>query len=202
MKEITDLKNTQSGQCYIIGSGVSVGFIDKKFWNGKYKIGLNRIAKHIPCDIVVAKEKPIRFGSELLVLSEFEYGNIGRKLNVGGDYYFRHNTNKHEVIDFPEEPDHIVVSWSTVTSAMNLACYMGFNEIYLCGHDCGTIDGLMTISDYYDKPETIKDTYTGWLGKIEPQTIAVRDWLKTKYDVTIQSINPFVSLNMEGHTFK
>lgn len=170
------------------------------FFDDKFCIGVNHMAKLIPCDIIVAKEKPLRFSDEILVVSEYAYGGYQHKKTIDADYYFKHHANQHEIIKFPDDPDWIVVSWSTVTSAIHIAAYLGFKNIFIAGHDCGIIDGKNNINNY--RTEARGDFYDGWLKKIEAQTIKVRDWVTNVYDVNICSLNPFVSLNLEGHIYE
>ena len=201
MQNINKLEK-HTGLCCIVASGASIGYIDKRFFDGKFVIGLNQMAKQIKCDIVVAKEKPTRFGEEIIVVSKKQYGGGANADNTEGDYFFEHNSNKHQTINFPSDSDWLVVSWSTITSALHLACYLGFTEICLCGHDCGTLDGMITTENYYSGLSDPRQlAYHNWLKSIEPQTVTVRDWLVEKYGVIIYSINPFVSLNLEGHKF-
>jgi hypothetical protein len=196
MNPISDMPKF-CGTCYVIGSGHSVSFFDKQFFADKFIIGINHVAEHIPCDIVVAKEIPKRFGNEALVVSKHQYGGYQHPDNTIGDYYFMHDQNQHERINFPSD-DKIIVSYSTITSALHLACYLGFETIFICGHDCGTIDGKSNMAGYIEGDMQ----YHRWLKQIEPQTIMVRDWLKKKYGTYIYSLNPFVSLNLEGHKYK
>lgn len=185
------------GTCYIIGSGRSVSFFDKEFFKDKFTIGINSVSKTIPCDIAVYKEMPERFGKEIVIVSKQQYGGYQHPVNDFGDYYFNHDQNQHERINFPED-ERIVVSYSTITSALHIACYLGFNTIFICGHDCGIIDGRSNMDGYIEgNPQ-----YKRWLKQIEPQTVAVRNWLKSKYGVHIYSLNPFVSLNLEGHKYQ
>jgi len=200
LKNITELEKKQ-GDCYIIASGASVGFFSKSFWDDKFTLGVNHIAKHIRCNMIIAKEKPLRCGDEIIVVSEKMYGGAANANNTEGDYFFKHNANKHQVINFPSDDGWLVVSWSTITSAMHLAAYLGFKNIFLCGHDCGKINGNSNIDDYCAKTPSSSNIYDGWIRLIEPQTVKVRDWLTDKYGVNICSVSPFVSMKLEGNTY-
>ena len=119
-------------------------------------------------------------------------------------YVFEHLDNKSA--DMDEEvfsvigTDKLVVSRSTVTSAINLAAYMGARNIILVGHDCGSIDG-----DLYDPTYTEKDWWSAnnyssapkWVGSIESQTLKVKERVKEEYGSSIYSLNPFINFGEE-----
>lgn len=219
MKSIKLLKNKHLGNdIYIIASGKSFDFIDQSFFNDKILIGVNQVYKEIDCDYLVRKEVKFLNASlesgSIVIVSEYDSGNLSsgeaklntNKIDHDNLYFFEHNDNKHTKIDTSVfNTDKIVVSFSTITSAMHIAAYMGARNIILVGHDCGMIDGHLTMSGYY---KSIKDTpwsdwsqYKNWLKVIEAQTIVVKEQLKLKYGVNTVSLNPFVSLNLEGHIY-
>ncbi len=99
--------------------------------------------------------------------------------------------------------DMIVVSYSTITSAMHVAAYLGARNIILVGHDCGYVDGKKNFDGY---PEPILGRISGFydrfLGSIEPQSIAVRERLRDVYGCCIYSLNPFLNFQLEGHSYE
>jgi hypothetical protein len=102
----------------------------------------------------------------------------------------------------------LVVSYSTITTAIHLAAYMGAKTIILVGHDCGTLDGNMNCKNYHT-PQTLgivwknPGQYANWVSqKIEGQTIQLKHMLKEKYGCSIYSLNPFINFNLEGHVYK
>lgn len=219
MKSIKELKNKHQGEdVYILASGKSVDFFSEDFFDGKIVIGVNQAYKKIWCDYLVRKE--VKFIKEslntdsIVIVSEYDSGNLNSgeaKLNTNkidheNLYYFEHLDNRHTGIDTSVfGTDKIVVSFSTITSAIHIAAYMGAKNIILIGHDCGTIDGEMTFKGYYD---SIKDTpwgnwdqYKRWLKLIESQTTEVKKQIKYHYGANVVSLNPFVSLNLENHLY-
>lgn len=220
METIKKFKNIHKGEdVYIIASGKSLDFIDDSFFDDKILIGVNQAYKKIWCDYLVRKEtkfiKDSLESESIVFVSEYDSGNLNTgesKLNTNkiqhdNLYYFEHPDNKHTKIDTSIfGGDKIVVSFSTITSAMHIAAYMGAKNIILVGHDCGLIDGEMTFKGYYN---SIKDTpwkdwgqYKNWLKIIESQTITVKNEIKKHYDANVVSINPFVSLNLENHIYQ
>ena len=219
MKSVVELKNKHEGEdIYILASGKSVDFFNEDFFENKIVIGVNQVYKKIWCDYLVRKE--VKFIKEsletdsIVIVSEYDSGNLNsgeQKLNTNkithdNLYYFEHLDNLHSKIDTSVfGTDKIVVSYSTITSAMHIAAYMGAKNIILVGHDCGTIDGEMTFKGYYnsikDTPWVAWDQYKNWLKVIEGQTIIVKQEIKKHYDANVVSLIPFASLNLENHLY-
>jgi hypothetical protein len=220
MFTIKSLKNIHEGEdIYVIGSGASLNHLDPSFFDGCVTIGVNQVYKYYPnCTYLVRKEMKFineaRATGSKVVFSKYDSGNYNNPLNTqlctppnDECYFFEHLNNQHTEIDTSViGTDKLVVSFSTITSAIHLAAYMGATNIYIAGHDCGTVDGKWTVDGYYDG---IQDTpwqnweqYKAWLKIIEGQTVKLRDALKRHYGCNVVSINPFVSLNLEGHVFR
>lgn len=211
-REIRELKNIHKGlDIWVIGAGSSMNFVDPSFFKGKITIGVNHVYIKFKCDYLIRKEnKGIKEAYEtgsVLIVSEYNRaGNSNRKLNeIDGDYfYFKHLPSKNTEIDFSiVGTDKIIVSWSIITSAIHVAAYMGAKNIMLCGHDCGMLDGKNNFNGYYENlsNRTI-EWYSSYLKKIEDQTVQVKKKMKEIYSCNVYSLNPFVSLNLEGHKFK
>jgi hypothetical protein len=219
MKSIKELKNKHQGEdIYILASGKSVDFINNDFFDGKIVIGVNQAYKKIWCDYLIRKE--VKFIKEsletdsIVIVSEYDSGNLNsgkQKLNTNkidhkNLYFFEHLDNKHTGIDISVfGTDKIVVSFSTITSAIHIAAYMGAKNIILIGHDCGTLNGELTFKGYYnsikDTPWDNWDQYKTWLKVIENQTIEVKKQVRYHYGANVLSINPFVSLNLENQLY-
>lgn len=216
IKELKDLHHDED--IYVVAAGASLDYIDESFFDGKIVIGINQVYKKFRCDYLIRKEvkfiKPSLATGAKVIISEYDSGNVYRgeealntnKIEHENLYYFEHLENEHNKVDTSViGTDKLVVSFSTITSAIHLAAYMGAYNIYIVGHDCGSINGKLTFKGYYD---SIKDTpwqnweqYKAWLKVIESQTIAVRNKLKEVYECNIVSINPFVSFNLENNLF-
>lgn len=219
IKSVKELKGIhQDEDIYVVGAGASLDYIDESFFDGKIVIGINQVYKKLKCDYLVRKEvkflKPALATGSKVIVSEYNSGNLNTgdgKLNTNkveheNLYYFEHLDNLHDQVDLSViGSDKLVVSFSTITSALHLAAYMGAFNIYIVGHDCGSINGKLTFKNYYD---SINDTpwqqwgqYKNWLKMIEGQTIAVRNKLKEVYECNVVSINPFVSFNLENNIY-
>jgi len=217
MKTVQEFKNIHTGEdIWIIAAGPSVNYVDPTFFNNKITIGINRVCMKFDCNYLVAKDgrgfgliKNAINSKTKILLSKHESGNPHQNLNTYGD--------EHWVFDHPAKPgekpdlscvnpdnDKIVVSYSTITSGIHLAAYMGAANIMICGHDCGTIDGESTITGYYKnirQHQGNENKYIQWLSEIENHTAAVCHTITKNYSCNIHSLNPFINLNLEGHKY-
>lgn len=209
---ITKLKNLLEGHdIYVIASGPSAGYIAPQFFDNKYAIGVNNVWLRFPnVDWVVRKEfnnneHPSVPQGKPLIMAKHACGSLSRNVNRydGGEWYvFEHENNNLVAPDLTViGTDKIIVSYSTITSAMHIAAYMGAYNIILVGHDCGWLDGKSNI-DGYPPPIATDAEYIHFLNSIEPQTLAIRQVLNEVYGVNIYSLNPFVNFGLEGHEYE
>lgn len=210
-RPITDLRQRHPGyDIWVIGSGPSAGFIEPSFFDNKIAIGVNETWIRFPnVDYLVRKEaarSAVAYETGIpLIVSRFDCGNRRGKVNrFQGpfDYFvFDHAQNGLDQIDLQAiGTDRITVSWSTITSAIHIAAYMGAANIVIVGHDCGLIDGQNRIAGY--PPSLPGWDYNGWLKKIEPQTIALRERIWEVYRARIYSLNPWLNFGLEGHRYE
>ena len=206
---------------YILASGKSVDFIDNSFFNNKIIIGVNQAFKKINCTYLLRKEGQLLeeiINKNKNTIHFVSNGSGGGNNNLNYNYIknnniknvivYQHNINNCNVPDKLPDDDKLLVSYSTITTAIHLAAYMGAKNIILIGHDCGTLNGEPNFKDYHtDKTYKIvwkngKKDYINWLSKIENQTIKVKKLLKEKYKCNIYSLNPFINFNLEGNIYK
>lgn len=208
MRSITELRGIAAHDpcrpCFVVAGGASMAHYPAGFFDDghKFVIGVNRAAALFRCDYTVWKEIPQRFGGESIVVARHPWGDITKPENTFGDFVFDHPANGLEKVNWPEDPNQLVVSFSTITSALHLAAYMGFRTILVAGHDCGSVDGMMNPPGYLPPNPNTSQNYAHWLTKIEPQTVEVRRKIAESYGAHVVSLNPFASLRLEGHTFK
>jgi hypothetical protein len=217
MKSVVDFKGIHKGlDIWVIAAGPSMNYVDSSFFENKITIGINRVSMKFNCDYLVAKDgRGFELISETiqektkLILSKHESGNLHQDRNsIDGDFWiFDHPSKPQEQPELScltPDSDKIVVSYSTITSGIHLAAYMGAKNIIICGHDCGTIDGQSTLKDYY---KTIRqhhgsdEAYVRWLSQIENHTASVCHVITRNFGCNIHSLNPFINLNLEGHRY-
>lgn len=216
-KSHKELKNIHKGKdIWVVAAGPSMNYVDPGFFDkNKIVIGVNRISNFFKCDYTVNKdhrgfeELKENLNETKVILSQWRHGNPGTQENtIDCDFYFFTHPSKPE-----EQPDldvigtdDIVVSWSTITSALHLAAYMGAKNILICGHDCGALNGEITVKDYYKNLNPDQgniDVYHTWLKtSIEDHTIKVKEKIKEIYGTNIYSLNPFINLALEGNKYE
>ena len=210
---------------YVLCSGPSLGLIDKSFFSNKVTIGVNSVVKRIDCTYAIFKE----YSSPEVELhavqrcksvfaSLYKSGNRKQGFVISNIDVFRsskiiffdHQENERDKFDLSvisSSSSKVFVSWSTVTSAIHLAAIMGAKNIVLVGHDCGQINGKTHIVEYNRTDGSVdawggdSAAYVDWLSKIEAQTIAVREHIKSQFGTNLYSLNPFINLSLEGSKY-
>jgi hypothetical protein len=219
-KYIKELKDKHKGQdIYVICSGKSCDFIDNSFFDNKVTLGVNQVYRKFKTDYLVRKENNymipvIKANPESIHC--ITVGNCGgnnktnldtfiktKELHDKQVYFIPHLANVHNM-KYPTDENQLVVSYSTTTTAIHLAAYMGAANILLVGHDCGYLDGQLNFEGYYKgihRVQNSNDHYHGWLKHIQTHTHGLKTHIKSKYDCNLYSINPFTNLRLDGHKF-
>jgi len=203
MQDISSLENAHKDEdIYVVGGGKSLDYYPPIFFKNKTVLAVNQASRIVPSTYVIRKENS-KAGDVPIIASKHVAGRIDGAMNKA-DYIFEHGQNDCSTIDTAGCHPHggnIIVSWSTITSAIHLAAFMGARTIFLVGHDCATIDGEQTASGYYDGVErfTQEQDYSLWLSVIAPQTMFLRDYLLKEYLCPLISLSPFIGLTHEGH---
>ena len=118
-----------------------------------------------------------------MIYSKHDCGVLKANETFDNGYYFEHFNNQNENIILPEKQSNkIIVSYSTITSAIHIGAYMGAKNIIICGHDCGTINGKSNYLKYYkyypNNQNPNAQWYKQWLKIIESQTILTKKYVK------------------------
>lgn len=208
---------------YVLGSGKSLDFINCDFFKNKISIAVNRIGIKIKTNYIVTKDKKSlddiiekAKNDQIIFISR---GNFGENNDINKDYIlnkynkknliiFNHKKNEHRIFSIPDSEDQLVVSHSTITSAIHLAAIMGANNIILVGHDCGYLNNEICCSGYYEEKEKRQicwknfDNYANWLSLIENDTINLKKILISKYNCSVYSLNPFINFGLENNKYK
>jgi len=217
----TQLKNKHRGEdAYIICSGASLDFYDKSFFDNKLTIGVNRVCKFLKCQYNVHKDErgfveAVKYLDEspTLIISKHQFGSLPlpeNKLDIEEDYYYFTHSQNPNLRGIKINPrtvgnDKIIVSRSTITSAIHIGAYMGAKNIILVAHDCGTINGKINASGYSEiiKPLEGDDKYETFVkSEIENDTIVLREWVKAHYGCNVISLNPFINFGLEGNKYE
>lgn len=146
-----------------------------------------------------------------IICSAGPYGNSERPTppDLPDLYIYEHLTNKagdfDAIRDWPANPDQLVVSMSTMTTAMHFAAYCGAAIIVVVGLVCGLLEGKTHFAGYGhpadpdgDQPPWMSD----WLARSERQALAVKRELVRRYDVEIVGLTPWISPELDGLTYR
>ena len=155
-KKVRALKNTQQGKrCFIVGNGPSLRVEDLELIKNEYSFGANRIfeifsqTKWRPQSYLCVDSHVIRENKQKIAEIQAEQIFLemeGKKYHIQNNksnilylnnfcpYYV--NRYKRVKVKFSADPAHHIVAGETVVyTAIQLAVYMGFQEIYLIGVD-------------------------------------------------------------------
>ena len=171
---------------YVVAAGKSLDFVSNDFFNNKITIGINQIYKKFTTTYLVRKEhqllENILKNKSLDTIHFVSVGNAGNNNSLNLNFIvknFKYNKNivlyNHDrnVLDLNNLPsdNKLIVSYSTITTGIHLAAYMGAKNIILVGHDCGTLNGEPNFEGYHnDSTYKIawrngKYDYINWLKK-------------------------------------
>lgn len=214
ISDICQFKDIHKGSdIYVLGSGPSCNYIDPEFLEGKISVGTNQTYRKFDTDYIIRKEHSLideTLGAcdSKVVVAKRNAGN-GASLDThrASDnlFYYDHLVNTH-ILDLTcfDHPNHLAVSYSTITTSMHFAYHLGAKNIILMGVDHGVLDDKFVFDGYY---KSIKETcwnnwddYRNWLKGLEGDTVKMKGKLKS-LNINVYSINPFINFRLEGHKY-
>ena len=196
-KSITLLKNIHKDEdVYVIGAGKSMDFYPNNFFDDKLVVGVNRVCKFFRCDYTVAKDQigidEIKSGEYgKLVCSLRDRGSLSlKKIDISCcDYVFDHKQNIMDGNDFKTNEGELLVSVSTISTAIHLAAYMGAKNIYVCGQDGVAINGECCMTGYYKENDNLLlqtiEGYLKFVSKSLKQCNKICEYISEKYGCNI-----------------
>jgi hypothetical protein len=206
---LDDVAGTHEGaDVYVIGSGKTLDYYDPAFFDNKLTIGVNEgwSLRLDRVDYMVTKYHDTALewvGSERVGTIVVTRGLRGHRtmqpLTDDRMLVVNHNENTVERWDGDWPDDGLVATHSTITTAMHLAAVLGVRNIVMVGADCGVLDEETNLGDYNDGSRHLQ---FAMFGSFEKQNRIVANILRDKYKANVVSLLPFVTPNMEGHTFR
>jgi len=198
----------EGGDVYVIGSGKTLDYYGAGFFDGKVLIGVNYgWSFTIPrVDYMVTKYHDMalewvaneRVGT-MVVTRGLRGHRTMQPLTDDRMLVVDHNENTVERWDGDWPDDGLVATHSTITTAMHLAAVLGARNVVVVGADCGVLDEETNLGDYNDGRRHLQ---FAMFGSFEKQNRIVANILRDRYEVNVVSLLPFVTPNMEGHTFR
>ena len=207
---LSDFAGQHTGSlAYVLGSGNSCTFFDPSFFDDQLTIGVNTgWAEWLPSvDYMVTKYHEIAekwVGSKRLghlIVSKGHTGQLDQVMTERHDMLlFDHAPNRVQNFTADDFPDSgLVVSYSTITSAMHFAAILGASAIIMVGADCGWIDDKSNVGDYL--PSLGDDYVADYATPFDLQNRIVANEIRRRYNIPVMTLLPFVTPNMEGHKF-
>jgi hypothetical protein len=222
MKLISQLPKHPT-EIYVLGTGSSLNFINKDFWNNKVTIGINLIYKYLPVKYALAQHTSLIRGMVesgiTAIAPEYDMGMYRRPrfdapdsdlLGVPRKYYIYKHFNNF-LYDFPNNKGYLEIDFSdfdnpetlvagtTTATAIHLAYKLGAKSIILVGLDAGYIDGELHIKGY-NPPDAIQYQFQHLIDS-QPQIDLICNEIR-KRGVGVYSINPFNNFRNENHEYK
>lgn len=216
MSSLADYRDIHSGDIWVLGSGPTLTYINPAFFDSKIVIATNRIAERLDIykrpNLVYTHSHYHHEDLHSLVTDHpwhTFFGPEGDQGFAGSPTWTAPNMvyypHKPTVYDFTPDnayhEDGLIVGSTSIHGSMHLAAHMGADNIILVGADCGIMDGH-TNHTGYTSGNLITDDTRMWLARWNTHLEAMKAWLINRYNVNIYSLNPFVNLNLEGHTWE
>ena len=203
---------------YVLGSGPTISHIRPRFFENKHVIATNRVAERLGLYSVdcrrlfthshyhedtyeLAQKYPRHFFWTPMGDQGFP-GQPGR-VDLANVMHYPHQPTKYEFdVDdaWPTHESGLIVGSTSVHGSMHLACKLGASTVILVGVDCGLLDGQANQTGYQSGNLASGDQLQ-WLARWELHLRAVKDRLRAVYGVDFHSLNPFINLNLEGHSW-
>jgi len=208
---LMDIQNRHVGDtAWVFGSGATLNYLSPDFFKDKLTIATNAGAIHfgIKPNYGFTHHHPRFHGfvddnpDTVFVVNRYDYPTTNQWSNPPENVIVHDPKtvkNSHDKFDpfghdKPAHAHQLVFGSSSVHGSMHLAAYVGAKNIVLVGVDCGTLDNDVNFSKY---PNATQRSFVVW----NRHLALMRDWLKDTYGVNTYSLNPFVNLHLEGHTF-
>ena len=215
MNQLSDLRGRHQGETiYIVASGPTLDRYDLEFLKSEITIGVNWAFRHVD-QLTYQITKHHETAEACLSETESTISLVSRKNSSHTKPIESLETNNRIVMfDHPASnksgpinwspdqvnDDRLMVSWSTITSAMHLAAVMGARTAILIGYDGGVFPSKRNVEGYQRRtmPDLFhKHRYWAFVD----QTLEARSLLESAFPIRYISLSPFLGLDLEGAPF-
>lgn len=216
--KLKDLHNIHAGKdIYVIGAGPSCDYIKPSFFDNKITVGINQVHKKYNTTYIVKKDHNLLQQTlddyQGITLVSKQHGasneeiNVCKYRNTDRLCVFNHLLNETVNMNLSvfDTEDYLCVSYSTCTTAIHFAYYLGAKNILLVGLDHGLLNDKMNFDQYYTD---IKETpwkdwgeYKNWTKTLDNNTIKICEKIRS-LNVNVHSINPFINFRLENNKYE
>lgn len=209
--QLSDLRDTHKGETvWVLGSGPSLNYIEPAFFDDRVCVTVNFVGKTYGLKSFYAYSnyhaslvdnifgEGLRAGVMLArdTLTQKEWpGDVPKNVALSEATSYFPPGASWDPYAMPPPPGQIVYGSSSIHGATHLAAHLGARHIILVGNDCGHIDAEQNMKDYPIPTQVY--SFKVW----NAHSIVLKRWLQENYGVSVHSLNPFINLNLEGHTF-
>lgn len=215
--DLSDLKGVRAGEtAWVMGSGGTLNHLDPAFFEDKLTVVTNTgpVLFGVTPDFVFTHYHHVAltaldYGCPVVTLAcdtrtraPWQGDKPDHLVLIPQDSYVGPSDSWNPATTHPPRPDSLAYGSSSLHGTMHLAAWIGAKHLVMVGADCGKVDGEPNVSGY----PSLGDVNGGpeqdrILSLYERDHRRMKDWLVTNYGVSVYSLNPFVNLNLEGHTF-
>jgi hypothetical protein len=195
---------------WVLGSGPSLNYIDGAFFDDKVTVSTNFSARalgihphyafshyHHDAESLLADSSCVVTIEKDTVTQSLWQDEQPHQLVLAPTPHDRPPGSAwNPITSHKPAPGQVMYGSSSLHGAMHLAAHLGASYIMLVGADCGQIDGADRVKDYQ-----VQGGHTLWT-LYDRHHQLMKQYLEEAYRVKIHSLNPFINLNLEGHTFK
>jgi len=212
--DLTDFDGAHAGEdVWVVGSDASVAMFPDGFWEGRTVVGVNAVPRHIPCRYCVTKadndsdsswvqKQAAEVPQTVHVVSKYPNGDHRRpEAGVTGPnvVVFDHWTNKVDrfdaSFDVPDDERKLLVSWSTLGSAMHFAARLGARTVFMVGVSGGSFGDATNLPDY-------NPNGAGPIDGMSRQTQPIANRLRAMYGTEFVTVLPWANLRCGGTKFR
>lgn len=215
-RTIAGFRGALQGQTVVVLGAGGLDYLRPRALAGLPVISVNSSARKwgLTPQYVVVKEhaeeavpNSAAFPGVPIICSAGPYGNGERPEPPGIPdlYVYDHLTNKatefDAIRDWPTDPDSLVVSMSTMTTAMHFAAYAGAAVLLVVGFIPGKLEGQTHFKGYghpADPDGGQPEWMPAWLAATERQALGVKRELVRRYDVDILGLFPWIGPDLDG----
>jgi hypothetical protein len=212
--DLSDLKDVRAGEtAWVFGSGGTLNHLDPEFFAEKLVVSTNLgpVEWGVSPDFVfthyhtVAVEA-VKLGVPVATLAcdtrtqqPWQGEQPDNLVLIPQDSYVGPSDVWDVFGRHKPRSDSLAYGSSSLHGTMHLAAHVGAKHLVMVGADCGTLDGKVNVGDYAvlggpGDTDRILSLYNR-------DHRRMKEWLVANYGVTVYSLNPFINLNLEGHTF-
>ena len=205
-----DFEGRHAGETvWVLGSGKTLDYVDRTFFDGKTVVATNHSWKGKADHAYVCSN---HWGTEpaaWLVLPEVEDvppQDAYRGPKPEGDRVVFVPTIPQKYSDFTPNRDwpeqgRMVVGPTSLHLSLHWAVWLGAAHIVLVGADCGTIDGRNNADGYYTR-EVEEGAAAHFHHRLWERTLNEMAEKIRNLGVSVHSLNPWVTFNLEGHSWE